>query len=43
VIGTGAEEERAMTTTIVSAKETDMASVTEMKREQGQLQREMER
>jgi hypothetical protein len=43
VIGMGAEEERAMTTTIASAKATDMATVTEMKREQGQWQREMER
>ncbi len=42
VIGTGAEEERAMTTTIASAKATDIATVTEMKREQGQRQREME-
>jgi hypothetical protein len=39
----GREEERAMTTTIVSAKATDMETVTEMKREQGQQQREMER
>ena len=38
-----AEEERAMTTTIASAKAADMATVTEMKREQGQQQREMER
>jgi hypothetical protein len=41
-IVTGAEEESAMTTTIASAKATDMATVTEMKREQGQRQREME-
>ncbi len=31
-IGTGAEEERAMATTIASAKATNMATVTEMKR-----------
>ncbi len=43
VIGTGAEEERAMATTIASAKATDMATVTEMKRGQGQQQSEMER
>ncbi len=42
-IGTGAKEERAMATTIASAKANDMATVTEMKREQGQRQREMER
>jgi hypothetical protein len=42
-IGMGAEEERAMATTIASAKATDMATVTEMKRGQGQWQREMER
>jgi hypothetical protein len=41
-IGMGAEEKRAMTTTIASAKATDMATVTEMKREQGQRQKEME-
>jgi hypothetical protein len=41
-IGTGVEEERAMATTIVLAKATDMAIVTEMKRGQGQQQREME-
>jgi hypothetical protein len=41
-IGTGAEEERAMATTIASAKATDMATVTEMKRGQEQRQREME-
>jgi hypothetical protein len=39
----GAEEERAMATTIVSEKATDMAKMTEMKRGQGQQQREMER
>jgi hypothetical protein len=43
VIGTGAEEEKAMTTTIALVKATDMATVTEMKREPGQRQREMER
>jgi hypothetical protein len=32
VIGMGAEEERAMGTTIALAKATDMATVTEMKR-----------
>ncbi len=37
------EEERAMTTTIASAKAADMATVTEMKREQGQQQKDMER
>jgi hypothetical protein len=42
-IGMGAEEERATATTIASAKAKDMAKVTEMKREQGQWQREMER
>jgi hypothetical protein len=31
-IGTGAEEERTMATTIVSAKAMDMATVTEIKR-----------
>jgi hypothetical protein len=31
-IGKGAEEERATATTFASAKATDMASVTEMKR-----------
>jgi hypothetical protein len=36
------EEERAMTTTIASEKATDMAKMTEVKREQGQRQREME-
>jgi hypothetical protein len=41
-IGTGAEEERATATTIVSTEATDMATVTEMKRGQGQRQREME-
>ena len=41
-IGTRAEEERAMATTIALAKATDMATVTEMKRGQGQWQREME-
>ena len=41
-IGTVVEEERAMATTIVSAKATDMATVTEMKRGQGQRQRELE-
>ncbi len=39
---TGAEEERAMATTIAPEKATDMANMTEMKREQGQRQREME-
>jgi hypothetical protein len=38
----GAKEERAMATTIASEKATDMATVTEMKRGQGQWQREME-
>jgi hypothetical protein len=44
-IGTRAEEKRAMamTTTIASVKAMDKATVTEMKREQGQQQREMER
>jgi hypothetical protein len=32
-----------MATTIASAKEKDMATVTEMKREQGNWQREMKR
>jgi hypothetical protein len=41
-IGMGAEEERAMATTIALAKATDMATVTEMKRGQGQQQIEME-
>ncbi len=41
-IGMGAEEERAMATTIAFAKATDMALVTEIKRGQGQWQREME-
>jgi hypothetical protein len=39
----GVEEEREMATTIASAKATDMATVTEMKRGQGQWQRKMER
>ncbi len=43
VIGMGAEEERAMATTIALAKATDVATVTEMKRGQGQWQKEMER
>ncbi len=42
-IGMGVEEERAMITTIILAKATGMATVTEMKRDQGQRQREMER
>ncbi len=42
-IGTGAEEERTMATTIALAKARDMATVTEMKRGQGQRQWEMER
>jgi hypothetical protein len=33
-----AEEERTMATTIALEKATDMATVTEMKREQGQWQ-----
>jgi hypothetical protein len=41
-IGTGAEEERAMATTIAFAKAMDMATVTEMKIGQGQWQRKME-
>jgi hypothetical protein len=41
-IGMGVEEERAMATTIALAKAKDMATVTEMKIEQGQWQREME-
>jgi hypothetical protein len=43
VISMGVEEERGMTATIGLAKATDMATVTEMKREQGQWQRDMER
>jgi hypothetical protein len=39
----GAEEERAMARTVALAKATDMATVTEMKKGQGQWQREMER
>jgi hypothetical protein len=42
-ISMGAEEERAMATTIASEKAADMAKMTEMKRGQGQWQREMER
>jgi hypothetical protein len=42
-IGTGVEEERATATTISSAKATDMATVAEMKREQGKRHRKMER
>jgi hypothetical protein len=42
VIGMGAEEERATATTIASAKATDATIMTEMKREQGQRQKEME-
>jgi hypothetical protein len=42
-IGMGAEEEGATATTIALAKATDMATVTEMKRGQGQWQREVER
>ncbi len=38
----GVEEERAMATTIASEKATDMAKMTEMKRGQGQRQKEME-
>jgi hypothetical protein len=38
-IGVGAEEERAITTTIALTKATDMATVTEMKRKQGQWQK----
>jgi hypothetical protein len=38
----GAEEERAIATTIASLKATDMATVTEMKRGQDQRQKEME-
>ncbi len=38
----GAEEERAMATTVALTKVTDMATVTEMKRGRGQRQREME-
>ncbi len=38
-----AEEERTMATTIALAKARDMATVTEMKRGQGQRQWEMER
>jgi hypothetical protein len=41
-IGMGAEEERAMATTIESSKAMGMATVTEMKRGQGQWQRETE-
>jgi hypothetical protein len=41
-IGTGVEEERAMAIMIALAKATDMATMTEMKRGQGQWQREME-
>jgi hypothetical protein len=41
-IGMGAEEERAMATTFASAKVTDMATVTEMKRGQGQWQIKLE-
>jgi hypothetical protein len=41
-IGMEAEEEKAMATTIASAKATDMATVTEMKRGQQQWQREIE-
>ena len=42
-IGTGAEEERTMATTIALAKARDMATVTEMKRGQGQWLWEIER
>ena len=38
----GAEVERAMATAIVLEKAEDMAKMTEMKRGQGQQQREME-
>ena len=41
-IGMGAEEEKIMATTIALAKAMDMATVTEMKRGQGQRQWEME-
>ncbi len=41
-ISTGAEEERTMATTIALANTRDMATVTEMKRGQGQGQWEME-
>jgi hypothetical protein len=41
-IGTGAEEERTMATTNALAKARDMATVTEMKKGQGQQQWEME-
>jgi hypothetical protein len=41
-ISTGAEEERAMATTIASEKATNMEKMIEMKRGWGQQQREME-